>query len=86
MDAKRLADRYIARDGTQPTRERPIEGSGWSSRQIDDLMKVADFLLWQPDGEIMGGVKAAEALASFERLMGFPPGLLAKKLGPGSHV
>lgn len=63
---KRVADRYIARDGGMTGPQRAAE------RHAKDVVAVAAFIAWQEDGEIWGGVKKEEALAAFCRIVKLP--------------
>lgn len=89
MDAKTIADRYIARDGGPPQQARP---GGFTAvrdqhlKDVKDVWHVGAFLAWHDPGELMGGVKAKEACAAFERLMGLPAGKLHEIFRSSSHV
>ncbi|MGJ0393023.1 MAG: hypothetical protein ACR650_09735 [Methylocystis sp.] len=65
-DIKRIADRYIARDGGLTKAQKGAE------RRAEDVLNVAAFIAWHDNGDLWGGVKREEALAAFSRLVGAP--------------
>lgn len=82
-DAKRIADRYIGRDGGPPVASSaPPEGSTEPAR---DITAVACFLAWQPPTTQWGSYTADQALRAFCRLHRIDPDyirhlLMAKSL------
>lgn len=70
-DAKRIADRYIGRDGGPPIASSvPPESS---TQPAQDLMAVVCFLAWQPPTTQWGSYTADQALKALCRLHRLDP-------------
>lgn len=76
MNVIEIADKYIARDGSVPKTENG--NRRLCIADIDDISAVAQFLAYQDNGEMSGGVKGAEAWLAFCRIVGLPAGEFRK--------
>lgn len=77
--AKRIADKYIGRDGGPPAPD------GVSERElpksvVDDMCCVGSYLVWQDSKDLWGGVRQAEAWTAFCRLLNVNEDALRKAL------
>lgn len=72
--AKRIADRYIGRDGSEPAPAAHPPGS--LGDRISALSKVAAFIAHHDPDDMWGGHRASEAMDALDDLMGFPRGKL----------
>lgn len=64
LDAKRIADKYIARDGGEPD-----DGGDITRAFSRDLLNVATFVLYHEPRAIHGGVNPDDAFAALCRLL-----------------
>lgn len=64
VDASKIADKYIARDGGPPAMS-PAHTS-WAT----DVVIVSSFILWQPEHAMWGGQTRDKAFDSLMRLLG----------------
>jgi len=72
MNAAGIADKYITRDGKTPKTE---DGERRIClADVSDIITVANFLAYQDNGEMSGGVKGGEAWIAFCRIIGLPAG------------
>jgi hypothetical protein len=70
--ARRIADKYIARDGSTPKPE--VETA--RADKAADIAAVAAFIAWHDDHEVYGGRYAHEVWAAFCRLLNTDPRIL----------
>jgi hypothetical protein len=83
LDAKKIADKYVTRDGRpvgspKPPDEAQAERS--NEQHTADLATVAAFLLHHEYRDWWGGITARNAYHAFCRLQDLPPSQLAHAL------
>lgn len=64
LQARRIADKYIGRDGGEPVHE-------LTDPRIEAIRDVASFVAWHEPTDIMGGVTAREAFEALCTLIGY---------------
>jgi hypothetical protein len=79
MDAKRLADKYIAPDGGPPQKPKP--GHAMSKEKAGAVSCLAFFIGAHHPGETHGSWKAAQAMAALAVLTGMPEAKLREAAG-----
>lgn len=62
-DAAKTADKYIKSDWKSTEAKSRI-----TENQLNDLVNVASFILYQPDNAIWGAVRKSEAIKSLARI------------------
>lgn len=63
---RRTADKYIKRDGDAL----PMHMAQPTNIPMDEVAKVASFILWHRRDDLMGGVRATDAYAAFCKVLG----------------
>ena len=74
MDVQKIADRYVARDGSRPLASRAADGHRLCRATLDDIQTLGSFLAWQDDDRMQGGVRSAQAWRAFCRILNLPAG------------